>query len=106
MTHETPSTPAPKRPYEIFGLTEKEQLFWRVSDERFRSLLEDELTMVHRIEASHNDYGEFLFVTASRPGVKERICMTFYGLGFHEHRERWITDEWFWYQANLTPGVV
>ena len=51
MTHEMLSTPAPKRPYEIFGLTEKEQLFWRVSDERFRSLLEDELTMVHRIEA-------------------------------------------------------
>ena len=31
--------------------------------------------------------------------------MTFYGLGFHEHRERWITDEWFWYQANLTPEL-
>ena len=25
--------------------------------------------------------------------------MTFYGLGFHEYRERWISEEWFWYQA-------
>ena len=105
MTHEIPSTPAPKRPYEIFGLTEREQLFWRVTDERFRSILEDKLTLIHRIEASHNNYGEFLFITTSRPGVKERICMTFYGLGFHEHRERWITDEWFWYQSNLTPEI-
>ena len=25
--------------------------------------------------------------------------MTFYGLGYHEYRERWISDEWFWYQS-------
>ncbi|MBC8505053.1 MAG: DUF2958 domain-containing protein [Chloroflexi bacterium] len=25
--------------------------------------------------------------------------MTFYGQGFHEYRERWLVDEWFWYQA-------
>lgn len=29
--------------------------------------------------------------------------MTFYGLGYHEYRERWFTNEWFWYQANLFP---
>ena len=26
--------------------------------------------------------------------------MTFYGLGFHQFRERWITKEWFWYQTS------
>ena len=25
--------------------------------------------------------------------------MTFYGLGYHEYRERWITNEWFWHQT-------
>jgi hypothetical protein len=28
--------------------------------------------------------------------------MTFYGLGYREYRERWITDVWFRYQSNLT----
>jgi hypothetical protein len=105
MTHEMPSTPAPKRPYELFGLTEKEQLFWRVSQERFQAILEDEQTQVHEIKDSHNNFGNFLFVTTSRPGPQSRICMTFFGLGFHEYRERWITDEWFWYQTNLTPEL-
>ena len=105
MTHEMPSTPAPKRPYEIFGLTEKEQLYWRVSQERFQAILEDEQTQVHEINHSSNNFGEFLFITTSRPGNQGRICMTFYGLGYHEYRERWITDEWFWYQGNLSPEL-
>jgi len=25
--------------------------------------------------------------------------MTFYGLGYHDQRDRWITAEWFWYQS-------
>ena len=25
--------------------------------------------------------------------------MTFYGLGHHDYRERWLSDEWFWYQS-------
>ena len=32
--------------------------------------------------------------------------MTFYGLGYHQHREVWITDKWFWYQANFYPGMM
>lgn len=32
--------------------------------------------------------------------------MTFYGLGYHEYRERWITNEWFWYQANVFPKML
>ena len=27
--------------------------------------------------------------------------MSFYGLGYHKYRERWIKDEWFWEQFPL-----
>jgi hypothetical protein len=106
MSPEQLQSPAPKRPYEIFGLTEQEQLFWRVDQKRFTEILNDERTIIHKIEPSSNDYGEFLFVTASRPGKQERIYMTFYGLGYHEYRERWITNEWFWYQAEPYPDLL
>lgn len=99
MSPEQFQSPAPKRPYEDFGLTEKEALFWRVSQERFQAILDDEQTIIHQIKETSNDFGEFLFVTTSRPGNKSRIAMTFYGLGYHDQRERWITDEWFWYQS-------
>jgi hypothetical protein len=106
MTHEIPSTPAPKRPYEQYGLTEQEALYWRVSQERFRAILDDEQTLIHHIRPDANEYGEFLFVTTSRPGMKDRVCMTFYGLGYHEHRERWISQEWFWFQDNPYPNLL
>jgi hypothetical protein len=32
--------------------------------------------------------------------------MTFYGLGYHDHRERWITDEWYWYQSTPYPDLI
>lgn len=106
MSHEQTPQLAPKRPYELFELTEQEALYWRVTDQRFRSLLEQDETLIHRIEDSANNFGEFLFVTASRPGHQDRIAMTFYGLGYHEHREHWITGEWFWYQSNLSPELM
>jgi hypothetical protein len=103
MSIEQFQSPAHQRPYEIFGLTEKEALFWRVDQKRFQEILSDEKTIVHSIQESSNTYGEFLFVTTSRPGNNERVAMTFYGQGFHEQRERWISDEWFWYETNLDP---
>ncbi|MCZ7554596.1 MAG: hypothetical protein M5U05_18795 [Anaerolineales bacterium] len=86
-------------PAEEFGLTEHERLFDRVSHERFLEFLDDPNTKVHRIEESTNSFGEYLFVTFSRPGKQKRIFMTFYGLGYHEYREKWITDVWNWYQS-------
>jgi hypothetical protein len=106
MSAEQLQSPAPKRPYEVFGLTAKEQLFWWVNQERFTEILKDERTIILKIEESSNDFGEFLFVTTSRPGKQERIYMTFYGLGYHEYRERWITNEWFWYQTDLYPELL
>jgi hypothetical protein len=99
MSKERDNSLAPKKPYEEFGLNEKEALYWRVGKERFEELLNDDQTLIHEINESTNSFGEFMFVTTSRPGEKGRIYMTFYGQGYHEQRERWITDEWYWYQA-------
>jgi len=102
MTHEH----SPKRPYELFGFTEGEKLRWRVDQDRFKEILNDETTQIHNITESTNTFGEFLFVTTSRPGYQGRICMTFYGNGFHEYRERWLINEWFWYQATAKPDLL
>ena len=32
--------------------------------------------------------------------------MTFYGLGYHQHRERWLHEEWFWYQTSTNPDLL
>lgn len=88
-----------KRAREGFGLTHKEKLFYRVKHERFMGFLTAPHTSIHDAQVSTNTYGEFLFVTASRPGSAEREQLTFFGLGYHEPRDRWITDEWFWYQT-------
>jgi hypothetical protein len=84
---------------EGFGFTEQERLFDRVTDERFRALIEDERTTIHKVELSSNSYGEFLFVTASRPAGESRAVAVFWGYGFHDYRERWLKDEWFWYES-------
>lgn len=66
MTPETQPNSAPKSPSEIFGFSKKEQLYWRVNQERFQEILSDDSTIIHKIHESSNSYGEFLFVTTSR----------------------------------------
>ncbi len=83
-----------------FGFTETERDFYRVSDKRFQELFTDEQTTIHKIELSYNSFGEFLFVTASRETPEGRQPVTFYSQGYHEYRERWIDNEWYWYRAN------
>jgi len=106
MNKERPQLP------EVFEFTEREKLFYRVSEARFQELLEDERTAIHRVELSANDYGEFLFITvslpkaASQPVGERKGVVTMYGLGLHEYRERWITDEWFWYEAFSRPELL
>lgn len=106
MTHEQLPIHSPKRPYELFGITEGEKLRWRVGQNRFEEILTDKNSQIHTIAESSNMFGEFLFVTTSRPGKQGRICMTFYGNGFHEYRERWLIDEWFWYQATAHTDLL
>ena len=103
MNHEQLPQPAQQKPSEIFGFTENEQLFTRVTEQRFQEFMLDENTLIHNAKDSGNMYGDFLFVTASRPGKEERISMTFFGLGYHEYRERPIKDDWFWHPAYLKP---
>ena len=106
MSHERPARPAHPRIHEVFGLDESERLDCRVSHERLQAILNSVQTSIHTIKESCNNYGEFLFVTVSRPAAQECACMTFFGLGFHEYRERWFTDEWFWYRAHPFSSVI
>jgi hypothetical protein len=106
MPKEQVSQPAPRRPYEVFDLTEEEVRFWRVNQDRFREIINDDQTIIHTLKTSSNNYGKFLFVTTSRQGDHARIAITFFGLGYHEHRERWLTNEWFWYQTNIYPEIM
>jgi len=95
----TPERPRSQRPYEIFGITDEEVSQWRVSDDKLTKILANPNTTIHTINTDSNNYGEFLFLTASRGIGQQRTCMTFWGLGFHEYRERWIHQEWFWHQT-------
>lgn len=89
-----------------FDFTERERLFDRISHERLLALLKDERTTIHRAELSTNSFGEFLFVTASRKAAAQESVVTFFGLGYHEYRERWLTDEWFWYESHSYPQAL
>lgn len=106
MSHERPQPPATPNPDDEFGLTRQEQLYNRVNDERFQAFLDDELTTIHRVETSSNNYGQFLFVTLSRMAGDQRRLISFYGLGEHELRERWIVSEWCYYRAHPFQDVI
>jgi hypothetical protein len=93
-SHETP-----------LGFTDDEKLYYRVSNERFQVILTDEQTTVHRVSLDTNNYGEFLFVMVSRPAGDRRQTATFYSLGLHEYRERWIIDHWHYYEWNPPTGA-
>lgn len=92
-------------PEEVFGLTEREKLWDRISDERFQTILSDPDTTIHQIELASNSFGEYLFISLSREANGQRAALVFWGLGFHEQREHWITDHWRWYskQARYLP---
>ena len=103
MPVERRNSPTPRRERE-FGFTANEVLFDRMSHQRFMNLFDDETTTIHRLTEEANSYGEFLFVTLSRPGSTGRIHVTFWGAGYHEYRERWLAEEWFWYFSNFPPA--
>ncbi len=93
-------------PETAFGFTEEERLYDRVSDARFRALLNDARTAIHTVHEDANSYGEFVFVTLSRPSASGREVVTFFGCGFHEYRECWLVDTWYWYRANPFPETL
>ena len=85
-----------RQPENPFDFTERERLYDRVSHERLLAIIEDEQTTVHDLMVSTNRFGEFQFITVSGPTGSST---TFYGSGYHDYRERWITGEWYWYEA-------
>lgn len=95
--------PQPSDPFEF---SEHEKLWDRIGDDRFRALIEDEGTTIHSLKVDANSYGEFAFVTASREVEGQRSFITFWGMGYHEHRERWIADQWRWYKAHPYPETL
>lgn len=94
------------QPPDPFNFTEQEKLWDRIGDERFRALIEDEGTIIHKIDIDANNYGEFAFVSVSREMDGQRSLVTFWGMGFHEMRERWISDHWRWYRGNQFPAIL
>jgi hypothetical protein len=89
------------KPNAAYDFTEREVLWDRIGHGRFEKILADEQTTIFYIHLDSNNYGEFLFVTTSRPAGEGRSNLTFFGLGFHEHRDRWLFDDWFWYETSL-----
>lgn len=94
------------QPTEPFAFTEHERLWERISDGRFKALLDDTRTAIHKVQLDSNSYGEFLFITVSRSEAGTQQALTFYGYGFHEYRERWYTGEWAWYEADPLPRTL
>lgn len=90
-----------------FEFSENEKLFEQISHRRFLRLISTSEVMINVIQESANAFGEFLFVTLTRPKQAEVKPLTFYGLGYHEQRERWIYEYWRWYESYLdTQGRV
>jgi hypothetical protein len=94
------------QPAEPFSFTEREKLYDRISDGRFQALREDAQTTIHKVELSSNAYGEFLFITVSWPEAGGRQLWTMFGLGFHDYRERWMTEAWSFYRNNPFPETL
>ena len=82
-----------------FTFTERENLYDQVSHDRFMALVMQPDVDIHEVGESTNSFGEYLFVTISCRTEQPKKLYTFWGLGYHEHRERWIMDTWQWYES-------
>lgn len=88
-----------RSPQPCFSFTEREKLYDRVSHDRLMALVMQPDVDVHEVEVSSNSFGEYLFVTLSCRADEPRKLLTFWGCGYHEHRERWIVDTWQWFET-------
>ena len=99
MAKEQQPTPSVSSLKDAFGFTEREARDYTVTHKRLLNLVNDPQSTVHTIELDYNNYGEFQFVTLSRTAGEKQHTITLYGLGFHEHRECWYTNQWRWYRT-------
>ena len=88
--------------HEPYGFTEHERLFDRINHSRLIEILKDPQTVILKAEMNSTSFGEFLFVSTKRATGERAAHITFYGLGYHEYRERWIDKEWAWYESTPT----
>lgn len=93
-------------PAEGFDLTKNERLYDRIPDSRFKALIFHPQSTIHEVKIDSNNYGEFLFMTASRAKGNSREVLTFWGLGLHEYRDRIIQEEWFYYRSHPVPDKM
>jgi hypothetical protein len=98
-----------------FAFSEHELLNSQITHARFLRLLHEPSTQVLAIKESTNSYGEFLFVTVAAyvpriacamPELVSRFTLTFWGLGFHDARECWLTDLWRWHEAQRVDDTA
>ncbi|MBA3920550.1 MAG: hypothetical protein H0X31_02105 [Nostocaceae cyanobacterium] len=81
------------------SFTERENLYDQVSHVRFMALVLQPDMDIHEVKEDSNSFGEYLFVTLSCRTEQPKRLLTFWGLGYHDHRERWIVDSWQWFES-------
>lgn len=87
-----------------FSFTEREKLYDNISHTRFMELVMQSDVDIHEVKEDSNSFGEYLFVTLSCRTEQPKKLYTFWGLGYHEYRERWITDTWQWYESQQSAA--
>lgn len=93
-----------ERPNPCFSFTEREKLYDNISHIRFIELVTQPDVDIHEVKEDSNSFGEYLFVTVSCRSEQPKKLYTFWGLGYHEYRERWISDTWQWYESQQRPS--
>jgi hypothetical protein len=89
-----------ERPNPCITFTEREKLYDNILHTRFMALVMQPDVDIHEVKEDSNSFGEYLFVTVSCRTEQPKKLYTFWGFGYHEHRERWITDSWQWYESS------
>lgn len=77
------------------GLTENESLFDRVSDDQLKEIVRENTVVSCKVDS--NSYGRFLFVKVKVEKDGKIGLITFYGLGWHEYRDKYFVDVWHHY---------
>jgi len=86
------------------SFTEREKLYDNISHTRFMALVIQPDVDIHEVKEDSNSFGEYVFVTVSCRTEQPKKLYTFWGLGYHEYRERWIVDAWQWYESQQNPS--